>query len=211
MSLPPDQFRIIANIIKKEGASNDAQEYLWLAHTANNQARARNRSLYSLLMSNYSTVPNSEKTELPDSDRSVTAEAARAAVRNVVDGGADPTGGARFWDGTDFLAWGLNSPNSTPHNKFEEYSSISISAPVFNIYLTSNRDRYGESVRYGRRRYSLPADVFDDSANWYPKDLPPLPPNMNRSIGFFLYLTNLGGSGLAATGSYGLSIFWKLG
>ena len=41
MSLTPEQFRIVANIIKKEGASNDAQEYLWLAHAANNQAVAR--------------------------------------------------------------------------------------------------------------------------------------------------------------------------
>lgn len=61
-------------------------------------------------MTNYSTVQNSEKTELPDTDQSVAANAAKAAVRNVVDGGVDPTGGARFWDGTDFLVWGLNSP-----------------------------------------------------------------------------------------------------
>lgn len=212
MSLTPAQFRVVANIIKKEGASNEAQEYLWLAHTANNHARARGRTLYNVLMSNYSTVPNNEKTELPDTDRSATAVAARAAVQNVVDGGADPTGGARFWDGTDFLAWGLNSPNGTPHNKFEEYSSITIPALTFNTYLASNQRRYGTSVRYSGTRYALPAAVFNDAANWFPQiTIPFVPiPNLNRFVGFFRYTTGRSGHGLSATGSFGLSIFWRL-
>jgi hypothetical protein len=45
------QFQIISNIVKHEGVTNDANEYLWVAHTANNAANASGKSLYSKLMS----------------------------------------------------------------------------------------------------------------------------------------------------------------
>lgn len=204
-----EQIRIAANIIKKEGVSNDPNEYLWLAHTANNQAKAKGKTLYEILMTGYSSVGKSEKTELSDKDVSVTANAARDAVKDVNNGGVDPTGGARFWDGTDFLAWGLNSPDGTPHNKFEEYAIITIFAPIFDIFLAANKAKYGDSVRYGKTRYTLPADVFNDQANWLPIIVYPIP-FPARLIGYFQYNTGKGGKQLVATGSYGLSIFWKI-
>lgn len=64
-------------------------------------------------------------------------------------------------------------------------------------------------MHYGEVRYPLPADVFNDSANWMPQiTIPFVPiPNLQRYIGFFRYVTNRAGRGLYATGSYGLSIF----
>ncbi|MBK9327726.1 MAG: hypothetical protein IPM95_00135 [Sphingobacteriales bacterium] len=67
---------------------------------------------------------------------------ARAGVIDVVNGGTDPTGGATFWDGTDFLAWGLNSPNGTPHNKFEEFSSIKIDLYHYISFAYKQLEKY---------------------------------------------------------------------
>ena len=47
-------------------------------------------------MTGYSSVPNGRKTELSATDRSSTANAARTAVDDVLNGGADPTGGASY-------------------------------------------------------------------------------------------------------------------
>lgn len=88
-------------------------------------------------MSGYSSVPKPKKTPLSTSDNSTTAKAARAGVINVMSGGTDHTGGATLWDGTDFLAWGLNSPNGTPQNKFEEYHTITIPQNIYNDFLNS--------------------------------------------------------------------------
>jgi RHS repeat-associated protein len=148
------QFKIIANIVRQEGATDDTKEYLWIAHASNNEAQATNKSLYGLLMSSFSSVSN--KTGLSTRDDSLRANAARAAVIDVLSGGADPTGGARRWDGTDFLAWGER------HNKFKEYGSILIREDIFNNYLKSQG---GNSARYGGRRYALPADVFNRNKN----------------------------------------------
>ena len=53
----------------------------------------------------------------------------------------DPTDGARFWDGVDFLAWGVDtelkadSNSKTGHNKFDEYDYIKIKK---NLYIITN-------------------------------------------------------------------------
>lgn len=80
MALTEEQKRIVYNIIKLEGTSNGANEYLWLAHTANNEAKHRGITMYDLLLTGYSSVPKSEKTELPDTNVSANAKAARAGV-----------------------------------------------------------------------------------------------------------------------------------
>ncbi len=209
MGMTDEQIRIAANIIKKEGVSTDPQEYLWLAHTANNQAKVKGKTLYEILMTGYSSVGKGDKVELSDKDQSVTAKAARDAVNDVANGGVDPTDGARFWDGTDFLAWGLKSPDGTPHNKFEEYAAITILAPIFDTFLAANKAKYGDSVRYGKTSYTLPAEVFNDQKNWYPIIVFPVPIPA-RAVGFFRYTTGKGGKELVATGSFGLSIFWKI-
>jgi hypothetical protein len=65
-------------------------------------------SLWSLLTSGYSSVPDT-KTELSNKDNSQKANMARAALIGVVLGNPDPTNGSRFWDGSDFLAWGTGA------------------------------------------------------------------------------------------------------
>jgi hypothetical protein len=192
------QFQIISNIVKHEGVTKDAKEYLWIAHTANNAAKSSDKTLYSKLMSGYSSVSKSDKIALSMSDNSTTAKYARAGVIDVMSGGADPTDGATLWDGTDFLAWGLKSPNGTPQNKFEEYKSIFISKDIYTDFLNSQLSKYTSGkVKYSGEFYNIPADVFKDKNNW-------------NKEGNFLFNTGEKQSyGLKATGTAGQSIFWK--
>ena len=192
------QFQIISNIVKHECVSNDVDEYLWVAHTANNAGNVSGKSMYSKLMSGYSSVGKADKTELSITNNSTAAKFARAGVIDVMSGGADPTDGATLWDGTDFLAWGLQSPNGTPHNKFEEYKSISISSDIFSSFLTSQLGKYTSGkVNYSGTNYELPADVFIDEVNW------------NKEGNFFFNTGEKQSYGLKATGTAGRSIFWK--
>jgi RHS repeat-associated protein len=201
LSVTHTQFKIISNIIRQEGGTDDANEYLWLAHASDNEAVATNRSLYNLLRSGFSSVP--DKSALATTDDSVRANAARAGVMDVLTGGPDPTGGARRWDGTDFLAWGLRSPDGGPHNKFNEYGTIAISQAVFDAFVSSQN---ATSVRYGKTRYSIPAEVFDREKS--PKNWSGWTVNGSPVSGF-LYIQNRG-SILYATGTAGKSIFWAV-
>ena len=191
------QFQISSNIVRQEGATADAEEYLWIAHTANNAAKASNKTLYSKLMTGYSRVSKKNKTPLSTSNNTTTAKAARAGVIDVLSGGLDPTKGSTFWDGTDFLAWGLNSPNGTPQNKFEEYKNISISGDIYNRYLKATLSKYPKGrVRYDGKYYNIPESVFKDQSNW--------------SDGNFNYNTGYNRTyGIEATGTVSYSIFWK--
>lgn len=190
------QFKITSNIVRQEGTSTDPQEYSWIAHTSHNEAAAINSSLYDVLQTGFSSAPD-KTTGLATTNTSVQANASRAGVIDVLTGGADPTGGARRWDGTDFLAWGLNSPNGTPHNKFEEFTTIDIPGATYTTYLNAQRARWGNTVNYGTRRYNIPAAVFTNAANW--------------TNGNFHYVTGARNAtqGLTATGARGHTIFWR--
>lgn len=188
-----DVFCTIANIVNQESLNNE--EDLWIAHTANNMAKKKDMSLYKLLMSGYSAVKKKNKTPLASSNKSSNANSARAAVINVLTGGKDPTGGAVLWDGTDFLAWGINHP------KFSQYKSIIISANIYNTYFRNSIAKYLSGITYRidneRKTYQLPADVFIDPQNW----------NGNT----FKYETEVKTTkSIEATGVVGLSIFWKI-
>jgi hypothetical protein len=186
-----DQFAESASIINREGHSNK-EECLWIAHTTNNEAQRNAESVYSLLTSGYSCA--SDGSKLSPQDNSSGAMFARAALINVFTGGADPTGGATLWDGTDFLAWGLNSPyGDKPHAKFRQYSSISISKDIYNSYLSSVPSRMSWRINGKRYYYNIPAPVF--------------PANMSNS-GFY-YKTGYKGKGLEATGTKGQTVFWR--
>lgn len=192
-------FKRMANVIKQEGTSTDPNEYLYIAHTNNNEANRRSTkehpmTMSSLLMSDYSSVK--DKSPLSEKDGSATANFARAGLIDVLQGNPDPTNNATLWDGTDFLAWGLNSPNGTPHNKLEEYKSITIGGQLYSSFLKGNTDKWGKNVKYGDTRYPLPATLFSDKRNW--------------SGGNFHYNTGVKTSfGLRATVSAGQSIFWR--
>ena len=193
------QFQISSSIVKQEGTTADAKEYLWIAHTASNAAKESKTSLYKKLMSGYSSVPKSKKTPLSTSDNSTTAKAARAGVINVMSGETDPTGGATLWDGTDFLAWGLNSPNGTPQNKFEEYHTITIPQNIYNDFLNSQLSQYPKrTVKYYGKKYTIPASVFTDKTNW-----------QNGSFSYSWPKASGSSRNLKATGTAGHSIFWR--
>lgn len=79
----------------------------------------------------------------------------------------DPTNGAQFWDGTDFLAWGFSSPDGTPQNKFEEYHTVIIPQNVYDSFLKSQQSKYTKgTVMYRGKKYSIPASVFTNRNNW---------------------------------------------
>lgn len=197
LNVKHSEFAVVANVIRQEGGtSTDAEELLWIAHTANNAAEESDMSLYKKLNTGYSSVAKADKTQLATSNNSSSAIWARAAAIDVYLGGKDPTGGATLWDGTDFLAWGLKSPDGTPQNKFEEYNKITIAKDIYNNYLKAQTAAYGSQVKYYGVKYNLPAAVFTDKANW--------------KTGDFNYSTGVKKpKSLVATGSQGQTIFWK--
>ena len=192
------EFQTISAIIKHEAGTSGTNENLWIAHTANNAANESEISLFNKLMSGYSSAPNDFKVPLSTSNNSAGANSARAGVLNVLTGGIDPTGHSTLWDGTDFLAWGLNSPyGGSPHAKFRQYNYISISGNIYNSYLSGALYEYPKGRgRYFGNYYNIPASVFQDKSNW--------------SNGSFNYKTGYNKTyGIEATGSFGHSIFWK--
>lgn len=198
LSISHSEFQTISAIVKHEVGTSDANENLWIAHTANNAANASETSLHSKLMSGYSSAPSDIKLPLSTSANSAASNSARAGVLNVLTGGADPTGGSTLWDGTDFLAWGLNSPyGGKPHAKFRQYNNISISGDIYTSYLGSAQSKYPKGrVRYSGKYYNIPAAVFQDESNWTKSG--------------FNYNTGYNRSyGIKATGAFGHSIFWK--
>jgi hypothetical protein len=192
LSITHTNFQTISNIIKQEGASRDAEEYLWLAHTSNNEATRRGISMYSLLTSKYSSV--SDKTELSTSDNSIRANMTRSAVIDVLLGNPDPTGGATQWDGVDFIIKG------TSHRKFKEYRSIHIPLHVLYSHLNKiiNSNYYHNGfIRHGGKQYFTPSTDF-------------FKPNYLFSFGFYKQnAVDYHLPELSATGAKGLSIFWK--
>ena len=135
-----DEFSTSANVVKHE-SSGDKTESLWIAHTANNAKdnnaidyKKQNSTLNDQLTDkNYSTTPESARTALDSKDNSSSANNARAAVISALSGNADPTGGAVLWDGSDFLK------NGDAHNKFKEYSSITITDTHLQTYSSAQK------------------------------------------------------------------------
>lgn len=190
LSMNVHDFNVSANVVREEAGKEtpgDPQEFIWLAHVANNAKddnrvdyRRRNTTLKDQLTDpEYSTTPAAAKSELSLSNSSTTAQNARAAIVHVLTGQTDPTGGAVLWDGVDFLTKGFS------HNKFKEYTSVSIAAGHMWDFATSNRN------------YSINTNDFfgtiaggrDFSRSGNPKSY----------------------NSLQSTGARGRSIFWKLG
>jgi uncharacterized protein with NRDE domain len=109
-----------------------------------------------------------------------------------------------LWDGADLLAWGWNSPNNTPQNKFEEYKFLKISKDIYDQFLKDTKARYPKGYNFnigkkGEKKYfhsDIPNCVFTLDEYW--------------SNGSFLYNVGLKETyGLEATGTFGGTIFWK--
>jgi len=214
LNIEHNKFQVASNIVMHEGLSNDPNEYKYIAHANHNEAKARkNTDMYKLLMSGYSSVATANKTAMSDKTDNVQANASRAGVISALTGEKDPTENARFWDGTDFLAWGLSSPDGTPQNKFEEYKTINISKDIYEKFLKGNTDKWGATVNYTKIEidpktkkevkvkvaYTIPASVFSDKSNF--------DANGNFS---YSYPTSTGTKTLTATATAGQSIFWKV-
>ncbi|WP_258525696.1 type VI secretion system tip protein TssI/VgrG [Vibrio tarriae] len=198
INITHEEFQISAAIVKHEGTDDKSpDEYIWIAHSANNYATKKGKSLYQILMTSYSSVPKSEKVPLPYSKEDLTSNFARKAVASVYLE-PDPTNGATLWDGTDFIAWGLNSPNGTPQNKFEEYYRITIDSSTYQSFLSAQLLKYkGGKVKYYGKYYDIPSMVFKEPKNW--------------ASGNFVYDTGyLRRKMILATGTRGRSIFWRV-
>lgn len=178
-----DEFATSSNVVKHE-SSGDKTESKWIAHTANNAKdnnaidyKKQNSTLEDQLTDqNYSTTPATARTPLSDKDNSSSANNARAAVIDVLSGGADPTGGAVLWDGSDFLKSGSS------HNKFKEYTSITISASHLQTYSSAQKVTISSTFKSaidGKTTYT-----GTGTGKYYP---------------------------LHSTGAQGKSIFWNLG
>src|ERR1043165_2487120 len=147
-------------------------------------------------MSGFSSVQNI--SPLPDTDNSPRARYARAGLLEVFSGTADPTNGARRWDGTDFIAWGLHSPSGNAHAKFREYKHISIPKAIYDEFLANSLKAYPRGhVNYHHQPYAIPAAVFGDVRN--------------GANGDFSYDTgSVVSDSLVAVAAKGLTIFWKI-
>lgn len=194
------EFQKCAYVVQHESHSAGL-ECIYIAFTANNYAKQVKQSLYQLLMSSYSSVPT--KIALSDTDINDKSKDARKGVLQAILGMPDPTHGATHWDGTDFFAWGLQSPykdkkgNNKPHAKFREYKKISISKEIYDAVITETLKEYpSKSIRYNGVRYNIPAAVFQDKNNWI--------------NGNFEYITGAKSpKTLTAMVTAGHTIFWK--
>lgn len=208
-----DDFRYICYVVMKECTTTNLDEYKAVAFTSKNHSDATKTAWKSLMASGYSSVK--DKTNLLDSTKTAAANLARRAVIYVLEGDDDITDGAEFWDGTDFIAWGLETtPQGVKkHAKFRQYKFIEISSSIYNSY----KNNYSSSIRYGedghtsdmthtpaeththkdgKIHYNIPAEVFKNNLT---------------TAGDFQYDTDVSTTyGLTATLSAGESIFWKL-
>lgn len=194
------QFNSIANTVKTESSGNTRESYA-IASTIENEGDRRGNTMYDEATSGrYFGWEDSGK----DTSYNGNAEASVAATINALQGGFDWSFGATKFDGIDFLAWGLNSPNGTPHNKFEEYSYIEITSSIYNNYKNSIVNSKGNSIGYYGKKYGIPASVFGNSDNWK------LPSGSVPWSGFQYKTGASGGKTLDATASYGHTIFWRV-
>ncbi|MEM8557682.1 MAG: RHS repeat-associated core domain-containing protein, partial [Bacteroidota bacterium] len=185
-------FATIASIVGHEGATDDYEEYLWIAHASNNNASGSGVSLLAKLMSGYSSAPSDKKTPLATSDNSMSARYGRRAAADVLTGGADPTGGADFWDGDDFAARGSGHP------KFRQYSTIGIHADILGPYVGAVQAEYPRGYRLFGVTYSVPSPSLSQ------------PTEIVGTNPIFVYRTGANSRySIDATGTRGRSIFWR--
>ena len=138
------------------------KEALWLAHTVKNRADEKHKTMLDLLLTKYSSVSKADKQKVfplrmvQGRQMQLVLELLMHSQVNLIQQTE-----RNFWDGTDFLAWGLSSPNGSPQNKFEEYHTVLISQKIYNDFLKSQQSRYpkGSVNYYGKKIYN-PCSCF---------------------------------------------------
>jgi RHS repeat-associated protein len=212
LNMTHSEFQKTANIVKHESSGNQT-ESLWIAHAANNAKDVKavggvHSNMYQqLTTSGYSSVSSTVKnTPLGVTDNSNSANYARAGVINVLMGGADPTGGAVLWDGTDFLTKGVN------HNKFKEAVSITMTGSHFSAYQSGVESYMPKLTTHSS---------FSQSNVYLPSNAPNGPVTIpDGSITFRNDYGWMGGNfygqgkgkyyHYSTTGGQGASLFWKI-
>jgi hypothetical protein len=202
-----------------------------VAHANYNEGKDKNTTMLARLMTSYSSVSAADKrTPLSDKAMDTISRYTRkgvidALLRDVDSSKADPTDGARFWDGVDLLAWGIDtelkpdSSTKTGHNKFDEYDFVKIRKDLYDKFVSNIQKKYPNGAPYRpsnghnpandkgthihkqtangpREVYSIPAQDFSRSAYW--------------TTGDFYYKNKIKQrTGIQATKVAGYSIFWK--
>ena len=222
-------FQRICNIVKHEGLSNEENEYIFIAHANYNEGKDKGTTMLARLMTGYSSVDKSDKlTALSDTAVDTLSKYSRkgvidALLRDIDSSKTDPTDGARFWDGVDFLAWGIDtelkadSSSKTGHNKFDEYDYIKIKKSLYDKFVTKIKQKYPngspyksshlpktdkgahihkETKRGPRAVYTIPASDFSREEYWTTGD-------------FYYKNKSKKTTGIIATQVAGYSIFWK--
>jgi hypothetical protein len=222
-------FVRVCNIVKHEGLSNEENEYIFIAHANYNEGKDKGTTMLARLMTGYSSVSKSDKlTALPDTAVDTLSKYSRkgvidALLRDIDSSKTDPTDGARFWDGVDFLAWGVDtelkadSNSKTGHNKFDEYDYIKIKKNLYDKFVAKIKQKYPNGAPYGsshnpkadkgshihkktsrgmRAIYTIPASDFSKKEYWTTGD-------------FYYKNKSKKATGIIATQVAGYSIFWK--
>ena len=144
-------------------------------------------------------------------------------------GEEDITNGAEFWDGRDFLDWGLseNNPyNKKGQNKFKEYKFIKIPKTIYDEFLGalpdtgiySEEEKYchntendsGTHTHFVNERKKGKKTIYENKLKY---EIPEavFKDKDNWKTGDFYYETGVKTIyGIIATITAGKSIFWKL-
>ena len=222
-------FGRVCNIVKHEGLSNEENEYIYIAHANYNEGKNEGTTMLARLMTGYSSVKMvDKKTALPDTAVDNLSKYSRkgvieALLRDIDPSKIDPTDGARFWDGVDFLAWGIDtevkadSNSKTGHNKFDEYDYVKIKKSLYDKFVMKIKQKYPNGAPYGsshnpktdkgshihkntsrgmRAIYTIPASDFSKKEYWITGDF------------YYKNKTKIA-TGITATQVAGYSIFWK--
>ena len=212
LNMTHSEFQKTANIVKHESSGNQT-ESLWIAHAANNAKDVKSvggvhSNMYQQLTTpDYSSVSSTvQNTPLATTDNSSTANYARAGVINVLMGGADPTGGAVLWDGTNFLTKGVD------HNKFKEAVSITMTGSHFSAYQTgvgNYMPKLTTHLSLSLSNVYLPANAPDG-----PVYIPQAGLTFRNDYGWMGGNFYAKGKGkyfhYSTTGGQGASLFWKI-
>lgn len=198
------EFKNNAALLQGEmSQAGNAETAIWMAHTVEN---ARGKLTFNeKFRTTYSSLPDKD-VYLSVNDNSNVANYARKGIIDVYSGNADPTGGAKFWDGIDVFdhrSYNLNQA------KFRQYQAVSIPWEVLkqatsfydDVYNRNkvNRNSFMNCMYYN---YKIGVEVLNNGYIWRS--------NWGFTATRFDSQTNPNVNGrIQATGFKSGTIFWK--
>lgn len=137
------EFQNNSYLILHEGScASNKNTLVWIAHTVNNALNNKkyNRGIKTfnqLIKTGYSSASAKDKGKLLLTNKiSYLANSARYAMIDVLLGNPDPTDGAYFWDGLDFISNYGGKTTVLQHPKFKQYISIEIPRQTINEMIS---------------------------------------------------------------------------